>query len=299
MSPVEESVVTLPKSALQTFLAGHRRLVAGVAGGLVLALVLLRPVMVTQTVACELQVETLGVPRTMRGGKVGARDVELGAKVEKGAVLVRLGGQSVEALDAKVKELEAQLKSLPVATKSKKADAALAALKKAQAAVSALEKSRKKGSKAQQAATGKKLAAKQRELEAAKKKVEAFTHEAARAALEAELTSVNEKKAVIDAELAKSLIVAPASGVFVSVGALPEELAVNDTFGVIVGPHFKLVTKDALPPVVEATFRAAGVEAELGVVDGKVLFPVRAALVGAKGTLELKLGRSPWLATLF
>jgi hypothetical protein len=29
------------------------------------------------------------------------------------------------------------------------------------------------------------------------------------------------------------------------------------------------------------------------------VFPVRAALGGAKGTLELKLGRSAWLATMF
>lgn len=298
-SPAEESAPALPKSAVQTFVAANKRLVAGVGGALLLALIFLRPVMVTQSVACELQVETLGTPRTMRGGKVGARDVELGAKVDKGAVLARLGGQSVEALDAKVKELEGQLKALPLATKSKKADAALAAVKKAQAAVNALEKSRKKGTKAQQAATEKKLAAKQRELEAAKKKADAFTHEATRAALEAELKLVKDKKAAIDAELAKSIIVAPVSGVFVSVGALPDELAVNDTFGVIVGPNFKLVTKETIPAVVEATFRAAALEAELAVVDGKPVFPVRAALVGAKGTLELKLGRKPWLATLF
>lgn len=294
-----DSALTPPPSAVATFIAGNKRLVAGVGGGLLLALLLLRPAMVTQTIACELQVETLGLPRTMRGGKVGARDVELGTKVEKGAVLARLGGQSVEALDAQVKELEGKLKALPPATKGKKADLALAAVKKTQAALSALEKNRKKGTKAQQAATEKKIAAKQKELEAAKKKVDELTHDATRASLEATLKGVKDKKAAIDAELSKSIIVAPVPGVFVSVGALPEELAVNDTFGAIVGPNFKLVTKEALPTVQEATFRAAEVEAELSVVDRKPVFPVRAALVGAKGTLELKLGRRPWLFTLF
>lgn len=75
---------------------------------------LLRPVPMAKVVACQLQLETLGVPRTTRGGKVGAHDVELGARVQKGAVLARLGaGPSVDPLEERLAAVE---KALAAAT---------------------------------------------------------------------------------------------------------------------------------------------------------------------------------------
>jgi len=288
-----------PGRGLLKFVREHRR---AVGTGVVLLglLVLLRPVPARTVVVCELQVETLGLPRTMRGGKVGAHDVAPGTRVEKGAVVARLGtGQSVDGLESRVKELEATLRALPAATTGKKTELARASVRKLQAAVTTLERSRKAGSKAQQQAAQTKLQGKQRELDAAKKALDALTHEATRASLETELKTLREKKAVLDAVLSGSIIVAPVAGLFVAVGALPEELAVNDTFGQIVGPSFKLVTKDALPARIEtATFRAGQVEAELSVVDGRPVFPVRAAFVGARGTLEVTSGYTPWLASL-
>lgn len=272
---------------VKAFLLRHRVALAGGGLGLVLLAVLLRPVQVTTEVACELQVETLGVPRTTRGGKVALHDVKPGTHVEKGAVVARLGtGQTVEALEAKRQELEAALAVVPPATKDKRAVLARAKVKKAQAAA---ELARKKGWKLPQ-----------RELDGAKKSLDALTHEFTRAALEAELKAVREQRAALESELSRSIIIAPVAGIFVGVGALPEELAVNDSYGQIVGPNFKLVTQPPIPERIEsATFRTGEHEVEVGITGGKPVFPVRDVFVGAKGTLEVKTGRTPWLASRF
>lgn len=284
--------VVMPSERL---VARHGRALA--VGGLVLLLLfaLLRPVEVTTVVACELQVEQLGLPRTLRGGKVAARDVEPGARVEKGAVLARLGsGESPEALAAKVKELETALAALPRKVTGQKTDAARATLQKVQSEMVALEKSRKRGTRAQQRAAEQKLRAKLRELVLAKGALDALTHELPRAPLEAEL------KVVRDGALSRSIVIAPVAGVFVGDGALPEELGVNDSYGQIVATDFKLVTRDALPARLDsAIFRTGEYEAEVGIVAGQPRFPVRPAFVGAKGTLEVKAGRTPWLCSLF
>ena len=263
--------------------------------------VLLRPVEVTTVVACELQVEQLGLPRTLRGGKVAARDVEPGLRVEKGAVLARLGsGESPEALAAKVKELETALAALPKPVTGKKTDAARATLQKVQAEMVALEKSRKRGTRAQQQVAEQKLRGKLRELVVAKGALDALTHELTRAPLESELKAVRERKGTLDGTLSRSIVIAPVAGVFVGDGALPEELGVNDSYGQIVATDFKLVTRDPLPARLDsATFRTGEYEAEVGIVAGQPRFPVRPAFVGAKGTLEVKAGRTPWLFSLF
>lgn len=283
------------------FLGAHRREVL-VGAGVVLALgFLLRPVSMTRVVSCELQLEPLGVPRTTRGGKVGAHDVELGAKVEKGAVLARLGaGASVDPLEAQLRSLERALSELPAAATGPKVDALRAAVKKAQAAVTALEGRRKAGTKQQQLATEKKLAQKQRELKESAQALEALTHDARRKPLVTELEAVRQKKALLDATLSKSIIVAPVGGVFVSSGELPEQLGVNGEYGVIAAPYFKLVTPEPLPEgLVAATFRSGEYEVEPAVVDGRVRFPVRQVFVGARGALEVSTGRAPWLVALF
>jgi multidrug efflux pump subunit AcrA (membrane-fusion protein) len=287
-----------PAAPVPPMITKHRR--ALVVGGLVvlLLLVLLRPVEVTTLVACELQVEQLGLPRTLRGGKVAARDVEPGSRVEKGAVLARLGsGEAPAALTAKVKELETALASLPKPVTGKKTDAARGTLQKVQSEMVALEKSRKRGTRAQQQAAEQKLRGKLRELVVAKGALDALTHELTRAPLETELRAVRERK---DAALSRSIVIAPVAGVFVGDGALPEELGVNDSYGQIVATDFKLVTRDALPARLDsATFRTGEYEAEVGIVAGQPRFPVRPAFVGAKGTLEVKAGRTPWLFSLF
>lgn len=299
---VEESdVPSLPSSdnAVMQFVKASPRRAALLGGGLVLAVVLLRPVQGHVSVACELQAESLGAPRTMRGGKVGAHDVELDAKVEKGAVLAHLGAQNGDELVAKLKVIEGQLAALPPPTPGKKAEVAKANVKKLEGAVAALEKAKKTGNKKQQAANAKKLAAKQKELEAARKSLDAFTHDFKRAELEAERKTVQEKKVVVDAELARSIIVAPAAGVFVSMGPLPETLAGNEVYGLVAAPNFKVVAKDAFPAgAVEVKFKGASVEVEGSVVDGQVVLPVRSALIGAKGTLEFTLGWRPWVLSL-
>lgn len=293
--------VVVSPSASERLITKHGRALAVGGVVLLLLLVLLRPVEVTTVVACELQVEQLGLPRTLRGGKVAARDVEPGSRVEKGAVLARLGaGESPEALAAKVKELETALAALPKPVTGKKTDSARATLQKVQSEMVALEKSRKRGTRAQQQAAEQKLRGKLRELVVAKGALDALTHELKRAPLQAELEAAREKKGTLDGALSRSIVIAPVAGVFVGDGALPEELGVNDSYGQIVATDFKLVTRDALPARLDsATFRTGEYEAEVGIVAGQPRFPVRPAFVGAKGTLEVKAGRTPWLFSLF
>lgn len=299
--PASSAPVVVPPAASARLISKHRRALAVGGAVLLLLLVLLRPVEVTTVVACELQVEQLGLPRTVRGGKVGARDVAPGARVEKGAVLARLGsGESPEVLATRVKALEAALAALPRPVTGKKTELARAHLQKVQSEMVALERSRKRGTRAQQQAAEQKLRVKLKDLVVAKSTLDALTHELTRAPLEAELKAVREKKDTLDGALSRSIVIAPVAGVFVGDGALPDELGVNDSYGQVVAPYFKLVTRDALPARIEsATFRTGEYEADVGIVAGQPRFPVRPAFVGAKGTLEVKVGRTPWLFSLF
>jgi hypothetical protein len=262
---------------------------------------LLRPVPMARVVACQLQLEPLGVPRTTRGGTVGAHDVELGARVQKGAVLARLGaGPSVDPLEERLSAVEQALAALPAAATGPKVEALRGDVKKLQGTVAVLEERRKAGARAQQLATERRLTERRRELDEKKRALEALTHEARRAPLEAELREVQLKKVALDATLNRSLIVAPVAGLFVSSGELPEQLPVNGAYGVIAGPYFKLVTDAPLPQgVVSAVFRSGEYEVEPAVVGGEVRFPVRQVFVGARGALEVSTGRAPWLVARF
>lgn len=299
-APPPPAPPTVAQRARGLVLSYPREVALG-AFALVSLVLLMRPVEMTKIVSCELQLEPLGVPRTTRGGKVGAHDVALGTKVEKGAVLARLGaGPSVDPVEERLRALEKTLAAIPPAATGPKVEPLRAAVKKLQAAVAALEGRRKTGSKKEQLATEKKLADKTRELAEKAKALEALTHEARRKPLEAELEALRQKKAVLDATLSKSIIIAPVSGVFVSPGELPEQLGVNGEYGVIAAPYFKLATAEPLPEgIVSATFRSGEYEVEPTVVDGQIRFPVRQAFAGARGALEVSTGRAPWLVALF
>ncbi|MBL8914260.1 MAG: hypothetical protein JNM17_26380 [Archangium sp.] len=299
-SALNNPVVTLPKVSLGERLKQNKKLVIGAGAALVLLIVLFRPVSVTQVVACELQLAPLGTPRTARGGKVIKKEVAPGAKVEKGAVLARLGaGESMESLDAKEKELKDKLAALPPAQEGKKVDAARANVRKAEAAVATLEKIGKQSAKNARLVAGK-LKAKRKALDQAKAQLDKLTHDGAKTALEEELKGVATRKMGVQAELEKSIVLAPVAGVFVSVGPLPEELAPNDPWGQIAAPFFTVITREPLIAGAQsATFKGPGLDAEVTIVEGKAQVPVAPALVGAKGTLELSAGRTPWLLSLF
>ena len=299
-SALNNPVVTLPSPSLMERLKARKGLVIGATAAVLVAVVLLRPVSVTQTVACELQLEPLGVPRTARGGKVIKREVAPGAKVEKGAVLARLGaGESMESLDAKSKELQDKLAALPAPQTGKKVDQARANVRKAEAAVATLEKIAKQSAKNQRQVAGK-LKVKKKALESARAALDRLTRDSTRAALEDELKTLATRRTGVQAELEKSIVLAPAAGVFISIGPLPDELQPNDPWGQIVAPLFTVSTREPLLEGVEhATFRGPGLTAEVTVVDGKAQLPVAPALVGAKGTLELNAGRTPWVLSLF
>ncbi|MFT3711410.1 MAG: hypothetical protein QM817_27570 [Archangium sp.] len=300
-SALNNPVVTLPtKPSLGERLKQNPKLVIGAGAALLLVIILFRPVLVTQVVACELQLEPLGTPRTARGGKVIKKEVALGAKVERNTVLARLGtGESIESLDAQTKALQDKLAAMPEGAQNKKADQARANVKKAESAVAFLEKLAKQNAKNQKAVAPK-LKAKKKELEKAKAVLDKLTHDGDRAAIEEELKTIATRRIGVQAELEKSIVLAPVAGVFVSVGPLPEELAPNDPWGQIAAPMFKVTTKEALMTSAQsATFHGPGLDAEVQIVDGKPQVPVAPALVGAKGTLELSAGRTPWLLSLF
>ena len=112
-----------------------------------------------------------------------------------------------------------------------------------------------------------------------------------------ELTS---KKVLAAIAAEKATISAPVAGIFLLPETAPTQLAENDAYGRIVAPTFRAVTKE--PLVTEArtgTFTgpagkidvtldhgAAGVTAS---IDGQLKW------LGAKGTLELAAGRTPWI----
>jgi len=301
LPPIPEELQPPPRRTLMDRLKDHKKAAAGTGLGLVVVLVLLHPVQQTQTVACELQLETLGTPKTLRGGKVDDVVVRLGSKVEKGAVLARLGtGESLDALDAKIAEVQKQLDATPAPPTGRKVDAARAALKKAQAAADQADKARQKAPRSKQAALEKKWKAKVKAVDAAKVALEKLTHQSVAEGLKTKLDELRTRRVGLAAELEKNIVIAPVSGVFISVGPLPEELKPNDGWGLVVAENFKLVSKDKLlENVLDATFRAAGRDVEVKLVDGAPVIPVAAPLVGAKGTLELKAGSRPWIATVF
>lgn len=299
-SALDNPVVTLPPPpSLGARLKARKGLIIGALVAVVALGVVLRPVAQTQIVACELQLEVLGTPRSTRGGKIIKKEVSPGAKVEKGAVLARLGtGETLESLDAKSKELQGKLAAMKEPPTGKKVDKARAAVRKAEGAVATLEKIGRKSAKNAKLVAGK-LKVKKKALDQARAQLDKLTHESEKAALEKELENVATRRLAVEAELEKSIIIAPVSGVFVSVGPLPEELAPNDGWGQLVSPMFSVSTKE---PVIagaqRGTFRAPGHEALVTIVDGKVEVPVTPVLVGAKGTLELDAGKRPWLLSL-
>lgn len=265
--------------------------------------VLLRPVEAMVQLPCELQVDELGTPRAPRAGPVGKPEVAAGARVEKGAVLVRLTLQpeeSPEALDAKIKELEAKLAaSHPAATKKELARAQ-ATVKKANAALTALVKKKKKTPKKQLPALEKKIALKQAALDKAKAALEVAQQPDERAELKRAMEELTSKKVNAAVLAERSVITAPAAGLFLPPDGAPETVAENDAWGRIVGPTFRAVTKT--PLVTDAqTAVFSGPAGRLDVKLDKTAAGVTARVegqlkwVGAKGTLEVASGRTPWL----
>ena len=135
------------------------------------------------------------------------------------------------------------------------------------------------------------------EAERASKKaaLEAMTHDEARATLTAELQTILAQKGAVKEE--HSVITAPASGLFV--GVLSQQVTENEAYGQIVGPEFRLVVSGVIDPhLSSAVFRSPSGTVEVKVEKGSPKLRVTAPFVGAKGTLEIAGGRTPWILTV-
>ncbi len=281
----------------------RRPLFIGAAVVGVVLIVLLRPVQGLAQFPCELQVDELAIPKAPFAGPVGPPIVAAGPRVEKGAVLARLtlaAEETPEGLEARIKELEAKLAaSRPPAT-AKELLKAKSNLKKATAAVASLTKKKKKATKKALPSIEAKLVEKQTALDAAKAALEAMKQPDLRAEWKATLEELTSKKVAVAVRSERSVITAPVAGLFLAPATAPEQLAENDSYGRIVAPTFRAVTNKPLVTEAESAVfvapagrvevklerSAAGVSAR---VQGEVKW------VGAKGTLEVPSGRTPWL----
>ncbi len=281
----------------------RRPLFIGAAVIAVVLILLFRPVQGLAELPCELQVDELAIPRAPFAGPVGPPIVAAGARVEKGAVLARLtlaAEETPEGLEASIKELETKLAaSRPPAT-AKELLKAKSNLKKTAGLVASLLRKKKKATKKALPAIEEKLVEKQAALEAAKATLEAMKQPDLRAEWKASLEELTSKKVAVAVRSERSVITAPAAGLFLAPETAPVRLAENDSYGRIVAPTFRAVTKE--PLITEA--QSAVFVAPAGRVDVKL---VRSAAgvsarvegdvkwVGAKGTLEVPSGRTPWL----
>ena len=264
---------------------------------------LFHPVDATLTLPCELQVDELGVPRAPRAGAVGKPEVVAGARVEKGAVLARLTlppDESPEAVEAAIKDAEAKLAASRPATPAKDLAKAQAAFKKATAAFVTLTKKRKKTPRKQLPAFDKKLAEKQAALDAMKVSLDVLAQPDQRAELKRTLEQLTSKKVMAAVQAERSVITAPAAGLFIPPETSPEKLGENDGYGRIVAPTFRAVTQTALVTEADTAVFAAPagrVDVKLERSAAGVTARVEGQLkwVGAKGTLEVASGRTPWL----
>ncbi|MFZ5444424.1 MAG: hypothetical protein ACOZQL_30815 [Myxococcota bacterium] len=278
-----------------------RRRLGFVAAGLaVVALLafLFHPVPARRSISGELRARELALVRATTAGRVKSLEVKPGTRVDAGAVLARLerDGASPDGLETEIAALEQELGALPPAETGPRVQKARLAVKKARAAVTALEKQVKKArTRKAAAAVEKKLKPKQRALEAAEAALEALTHEGARERLGAALRERTAKKVAAQVEAERALITAPVAGVFV--GELPEAVEANGAFGRIVAPELDLVLAAPLETTArEARFRTASAEVVV-TFEGGAARPValEPALIGARGSLELDEGSTPWL----
>lgn len=293
----EEEPVQAPPRSRRPLLIGGLVLVAGLA-------VLLHPVDALVLLPCEVQLDELAVPRSPRAGAVGPAEVASGAKVEKGAALARLTlapDESPEALQARIKELESKLATARPSGSAKDIARAEAAVKKATAAVAAINKlKKKKATKKQLAAIEKKLAPKQKALDAANAALAKLQQGESQADLKSALEQLTAKKVAAAIASERSVITAPAAGLFLAPETAPQKLAENDAFGRIVSPTFKVVTKIPLDPEVQtAVFTTPAGRVDVKVEKGTALLEGELKFVGAKGTLEVASGHTPWLLSLF
>ena len=282
--------------------AGKSRRGLFIGAGAVVFAALLFPVNGTAEFPCELQVDELGVPRAQRAGAVGPALVSSGARVEKGAVLARLelaADESPEALEARIKELEAKLATAHAPGSIKAITKAKAALKKATAAVTALQKRVKKASESKAPTLEAKLAEKQTALDAAKATLDELQQPDRRAEFKATLEQLTAKKVTAAVLSERSAIVAPASGLFLAPTPSPTALVENSAYGRVVGPTFRAVTKDPLQTSADSAVfvSAAGrleVKLEKTVAGVTARLEGKPEWAGAKGTLEVPSGLRPW-----
>lgn len=297
--PAPEAVAAPAKRSRKGLFLG-----AGVA--LVVLVVLLRPVDGMAQLPCELQVDELGVPKATFAGPVTPPMVAPGARVEKGAVLARLvvpPEESSEGLDARIKDLEAKLAAARAPGTPKQLAKVKSHIKKFTSSVNSLKKIKKQSKKAtekQLAVLDEKLAKKEAELEKAKAELEALKKPDLRAEWRRELEELTSKKVLADVQKERAVIVAPAAGLFLAPETAPQKLAENDTYGRIVAPTFRAVTKE---PLVTGADTAVFV-APSGRVDVKIFRSAAGVTarvegsprwVGARGTLEVASGKTPWL----
>ena len=282
--------------------AGKSRRGLLIGAGAAVFAALLFPVHGTAEFPCELQVDELGVPRAQRAGAVGPALVNSGARVEKGAVLARLelaADESPEALEARIKELEAKLATAHAPGSLKAIAKAKSAMKKATAAVTALKKKVKKASASKAPALEAKLAEKQAALDAARATLDDLQQPDRRAELKDTLEQLTAKKVTAAVLSERSAIVAPASGLFLAPTPSPAALGENSAYGRVVGPTFRAVTKDPLQTSADSAVfvSAAGrleVKLEQTVAGVTARLEGKPEWAGVKGTLEVRSGLRPW-----
>ena len=159
---------------------------------------------------------------------------------------------------------------------------------------------RKKTPKKQLPAFDKKLAEKQTALDVMKTALDALAQPDQRAELKRTLEQLTSKKVMAAVQAERSVITAPAAGLFLPPETAPEKLAENDGYGRIVGPTFRAVTTTALVTDADTAVFAAPagrIDVKLDRTPVGVTARVEGQLkwVGAKGTLEVASGRTPWL----
>ncbi len=273
-------------------------LLVGLIAVALIAAVLLRPVEGTAQFPCELQAQELAIPRAPRAGSLGPPLIASGTRVEKGAVLARMtlaADEVPEVVEARIKDLEVKLAASHPPGTAKDITRAKAAVKKANAAVIALNKKRKKTRAKQLAALETKLSEKQSLLDAAKKTLEGLQQPDQRAELKASLEQLTSKKVAAAVRSERSAIVAPEAGMFIAPERAPTTLADDDSYGRIIAPTLKAVTRE--PLVTESrsgvfTSPAGQIEVKAGKAEAQLKF------VGAKGTLALPSERTPWVLSV-
>ena len=291
--PSTEVLVETPRRS-------RRGLFIGLAGVAVVGLLLLlRPVEAQVLVTAELVPTELGVPHAPVAGTVREVPVATSGPVEKGQLLAQLtpgGLEPPELLQKRMKALEEKVAALSTPPPDKELARARLALKAAEKSLAPLLKKKARTPKRGLAALEKKIKPKQKAVDVARAAVEALTHEAARAALTQELEQLSAKKVAAEVQLERASITSPAAGLFLPPEPLPKSVAVDDAWGRVVDLRFVVKTTEPLPAGATAgQFESGAGKLEVELADGAATVAGEPRWAGAKGTLSVSSGRTPWV----